>query len=170
MGSSQLWSHKLNDGSMQNTHQGHTTRNKDKRSQRMFSFRICLNSELLVYIIQVFVSNITTKYHNTIRNSPCTVVYTNKINVWIDSRCILYVVNMSCNVHTCKHACELRLLKANKAMNLRALFSIFIEKRLLRWDSNPRPPALKAVALRIESPRQLSWFGSNHTSYARQNI
>ena len=24
-------------------------------------------------------------------------------------------------------------------MNLRALLSIFIEKRLLRWDSNPRP-------------------------------
>ena len=38
-------------------------------------------------------------------------------------------------------------LKANKAMNLRALFSIFIEKRLLRWDSNPQPPAFKAVTL-----------------------
>ena len=38
--------------------------------------------------------------------------------------------------------------------NLRALFSIFIEKRLLRWDSNPRPPAFKAVALPTESPRQ----------------
>ena len=32
-------------------------------------------------------------------------------------------------------------------MNLRALFSIFIEKRLLRRDSNPQLPAFKAVAL-----------------------
>ena len=58
--------------------------------------------------------------------------------------------------------------KANKATNLRALFSISIEKRLLRWDSNPQPPAFKAVALPTEPPRQPSWLGSNsnHTSYA----
>ena len=66
--------------------------------------------------------------------------------------------------------CELRLLKANKATNLRALFSIFIEKRPLRWDSNPRPPAFKTVALPTEPPRQPSWLGSNHTSYARQSV
>ena len=47
-----------------------------------------------------------------------------------------------------------------------SLFSIFTEKRLLRWDSNPRPPAFKAVALPTEPPRQPSWLGSNHTSYA----
>ena len=58
-----------------------------------------------------------------------------------------------------------RLQRQGKETNLRALFSLFIEKRLLRWDSNPRPPAFKAVALPTESPRQHSWLGSNHTSY-----
>ena len=38
-----------------------------------------------------------------------------------------------------------------------------------RWDSNPRPPAFKAVALPTEPPRQPSQ-GSNHTSYARQSM
>ena len=62
--------------------------------------------------------------------------------------------------------CELRLLKANKATNLRGLLSIFIEKRLLRWDSNPRPPAFKAVALPTEPPRQPSWLTyTAHTQY-----
>ena len=37
---------------------------------------------------------------------------------------------------------------------MRVLFSIFIEKRLLRWDLKPRPPAFKAVALQTEPPRQ----------------
>ena len=63
-------------------------------------------------------------------------------------------------------AMDLRALYsiANKATNLRALYSIFIEKRLLRWDSNPRPPVFKEVALPTEPPRQPSWLGSNHTS------
>ena len=38
----------------------------------------------------------------------------------------------------------------------------FIEKMLLRWDSNPRPPAFKAVSLLTEPPRQPS---SNDTCY-----
>ena len=60
------------------------------------------------------------------------------------------------------NACELiSQRKTNKATNLRALFSILIEQRLLRWDSNPRPPAFKAVALPTEPPRQPSWLGSN---------
>ena len=59
---------------------------------------------------------------------------------------------------------ELRLQRESMAMNLRALFSIFIEKRLFRRDSNPRPPAFKAVTLPTEPPRQPSWLGSNHTS------
>ena len=62
-------------------------------------------------------------------------------------------------MHVYMYICELQTSKANKATNLRALFSIFIEKRLLRWDSNPRPPAFKAVALPTEPLRLLSWFG-----------
>ena len=56
--------------------------------------------------------------------------------------------------------------KADKATNLRALFSTFIEKRLLRWDSNPHPPAFKAVVPPTEPPRQPSWLVQiTHTSY-----
>ena len=65
----------------------------------------------------------------------------------------------------------------------------------MRWDSNPRqdlllsrqllyqlshrevgleptarPPSFKAVALPTEPPWQLSWLGSNHTSYTRQSV
>ena len=49
--------------------------------------------------------------------------------------------------------------------SLRAPFSIFIEKWLLKWDSNPHPPAFKAAAPPTEPPRQPSWLGLNHTSY-----
>ena len=52
------------------------------------------------------------------------------------------------------------LQRQGKEMNMRNLFSIFIEKRLLRRDSNPQPPAF-AVTLPNEPPRQLSWLGSN---------
>ena len=69
----------------------------------------------------------------------------------------------------CVHV-SFRLQSCGKEMNLRALFSIFIEKRLLRWDSNPRPPAFKAVALPTEPPRQPGWLGSNHASYTRQRV
>ena len=40
-------------------------------------------------------------------------------------------------------------------MNLRALFSILIEKKLLRRDSNPRPPAFKARQGKAVSLRDL---------------
>ena len=45
--------------------------------------------------------------------------------------------------------CEMRLQRQTR----QALFSIFIEKRLLRWDSNPPPPAFKAVTLPTEPLR-----------------
>ena len=46
-------------------------------------------------------------------------------------------------------------------MNLRVLFPIFIEKRLLRWDSNTLPHGFKAVALTTEPLRQSS--SNTHT-------
>ena len=47
--------------------------------------------------------------------------------------------------------CELRLQMQTRQAP--GLFSIFIEKRLLRWDSNPPPPAFKAVTLPTEPLR-----------------
>ena len=51
-----------------------------------------------------------------------------------------------------------------EAINLRAFYSIFIDKRLPRRDSNPQSPTVKAVVLPTEPPRQPSWLGSYHTS------
>ena len=46
------------------------------------------------------------------------------------------------------------------------------KERLLinKWVLNSQPPAFKGVALPTEPPRQPSWLGSNHTSYARQRV
>ena len=43
-------------------------------------------------------------------------------------------------------------------------FSIFIEKRLFRWDSNQQPPAFKAATLPTEPQKHSSWLGSNATT------
>ena len=37
-------------------------------------------------------------------------------------------------------------------------------------EPTARPPSFKAVALPTEPPWQLSWLGSNHTSYTRQSV
>ena len=42
----------------------------------------------------------------------------------------------------------------------------FHRKKAAQVGNDPRPPAFKAVALPTEPPRQPSWLGSNHTSYA----
>ena len=62
-------------------------------------------------------------------------------------------------MHVCMYVCTYACMYVNFdfTTTVRALFSIFIEKRLLRWDSNPRP-AFKAVALPTEPPRQRSWL------------
>ena len=75
--------------------------------------------------------------------------------------------------HVCTHArththVNIEDKQANKPES--SIIFYFVEKRPLRWDSNPRPPTFKAITLTTEPPRQPSWLGSNHTSYARQSI
>ena len=53
--------------------------------------------------------------------------------------------------------------------NLRALIFIFKEKKVFRWDSNPQPPALKAVALPTEPLRQSNWLDSVQIAQVAQD-
>ena len=73
-------------------------------------------------------------------------------------------------VCVCVCVCELRLLKGKQDNEPESPRFYFREERLLRWDSNPRPPVFKSVALPTEPPRQPSWLGSYYTSHARQSV
>ena len=76
-------------------------------------------------------------------------------------------------IHLYTYVCTyVKTLKANKATNLRALFSIFKkEKRPFRWDLNPQPLAFKAVALpRVTEAAQLVGFKSHKLCKAKRLI
>ena len=51
-------------------------------------------------------------------------------------------------------------------MNLRAHFCIFIEKKLLGWDLNPRPLAFKAVTKASQLLVQVMHLHGTHTGAA----
>ena len=67
-------------------------------------------------------------------------VYTFKINIYLSFLMIhnIVVTNKRTLASVIDCACERILQRQGKETNLRTHFSIFIEKRLLRWDLNPR--------------------------------